>query len=284
MKFGITVGKDNQKAKDLSEKIKIFLKEKGHEATDDLTRSDLVISLGGDGTLIHSASANLELGVPIVGINLGKLGFLTACEADEWQEAVQKLIDGKYFISERMTLDASIEKRDEAHPRGVLQVSPRFHPAGEGSSSYRAVNEVVVKGLYRVVDLEVTVKNRKFLESSGDGVIIATQTGSTAYSLSAGGPIVDPELDCFVLTPVNAHGLPVPSVVLSPDDEVEIKVKEGENVSLIIDGQEHTKLEEGSIVKVNKGKHRVKLVYFEEHHIIAALNAKFGLANRLSDK
>lgn len=283
MKFGIAVGKDNQKAKDLSEDIENYLNEKDHTVSfDEFARADFIVSLGGDGTLIHAACANLELGVPIVGINLGKLGFLTACEADDWQESIQKLIDGKYFISERMTLEASVEKLDKAHPRGVLQVSPRLHPAGEGSGSYSAVNEVVVKGLYRVVDLEVTVKNRKFLESSGDGVIIATQTGSTAYSLSAGGPIVDPELDCFVLTPVNAHGLPVPSVVLSPDDEVEIKVKEGENVSLIIDGQEHTKLEEGSIVKVNQGKHRVKLVYFEEHHIIKALNAKFGLASRLT--
>lgn len=282
MKFGIAVGKDNQKAKDLSKRIESHLKEKDHTVLfDEFKGADFIVSLGGDGTLIHAACANLELGVPIVGINLGKLGFLTACESNEWQEAVQKLIEGKYFISERMTLEASVEKLDKAHPRGVLQVSPRLHPAGEGSGSYRAVNEVVIKGLYRVVDLEVTVKNRKFLESSGDGVIIATQTGSTAYSLSAGGPIVDPELDCFVLTPVNAHGLPVPSVVLSPDDEVEIKVKEGENVSLIVDGQEHTKLEEGSVVKVNKGRHRVKLIYFEEHHIIRALNAKFGLGGRL---
>lgn len=283
MKFGIAVGKDNQKAKDLSERIEDYLKEKGHEVLfGDFSGADFIVSLGGDGTLIHAACASLELEIPVVGINLGKLGFLTACEADEWQESIQKLIDGKYFISERMTLDASIEKLDKAHPRGVLQVSPRLHPAGESSGSYRAVNEVVIKGLYRVVDLEVTVKNRKFLQASGDGVIVATQTGSTAYSLSAGGPIVDPDLDCFVLTPVNAHGLPVPSVVLSPNDEVEITIKEGENVSLIIDGQENKKVEVGSVVKINKGKHRVKLIYFEDHHIIRALNAKFGFAERFS--
>ena len=266
MKFGIVVAKNNKKAEDISAKVKKFLEGKGHESLEeDLIRSDLIITLGGDGTLIHAACANLELGVPVVGINLGKLGFLTACEADDWQKAIEDLISGKYFVSERMTLEASIGQSSIVNRQSTI---------------FRAVNEVVIKGMYRVVDLEVTVKSKKFLESSGDGVIIATQTGSTAYSLSAGGPIVDPQLDCFVLTPVNAHGLPVPSVVLSPNDEIEIKVKEGENVSLIIDGQEHRNIEEGNIVKVIKGHYRVKLIYFEEHHIIRALNAKFGFAFR----
>lgn len=282
MKFGIVVGKDNQKAEDLKSKIQAYLVQKGHKVSfDEFKGADFIVTLGGDGTLIHAACTNLELGIPVVGINLGKLGFLTAAEADDWQEALNKLIDGKYFISERMTIEAEVVEGSELLAAGK-RLTRNQKPVT--SYKYRAVNEVVIKGLYRVVDLEVTVKRQKFLESSGDGVIISTQTGSTAYSLSAGGPIVDPELDCFVLTPVNAHGLPVPSVVLSPDDEIEIKVEEGENVSLIIDGQEHTKLEEGSVVKVNQGKHRVKIVYFEEHHIIRALNAKFGLANRLSDK
>lgn len=280
MKFGIVVGKDNKKAKDLGVKIEDFLWEKGQEAvTEGFKGADFIVTLGGDGTLIHAACANLELEIPVVGINLGKLGFLTACEAEDWQEAVQKLIDGKYFVSERMTLEAEVVSGSELRVTGKPETSNQ-KPAT--SNVFRAVNEVVIKGLYRVVDLEVTVKRQKFLEASGDGVIVATQTGSTAYSLSAGGPIVDPDLDCFVLTPVNAHGLPVPSVILSPNDEIEISIRDGENVSLIIDGQEHTKVEVGSVVKVNKGKHRVKLIYFEENHIIKSLNAKFGLADRFS--
>ena len=268
MKFGIAVGKDNKKAQDLSSEIEGFLKENGHEVVfANFNGVDFIVALGGDGTLIHAACANVELNVPVVGINLGNLGFLTACEAHEWKEAIGNLLDRKYFVSERMTLDASIEKQETGNKQ---------------QETFRAVNEVVIKGMYRVVDLEVTVKNRKFLQASGDGVIIATQTGSTAYSLSAGGPIVDPDLDCFVLTPVNAHGLPVPSVVLAPGDEIEIKVKVGENVSLIIDGQEHSKVEEGAVVRVKRGKHRVRFVYFDEHHFIKALNAKFGLADRFT--
>lgn len=268
MKFGIVVGKNNKKAEDLSGEIEGFLKEKGVEVEfGDFSGADFIISLGGDGTLIHTACANVGLGVPIMGINLGKLGFLTACEAADWKEALNKLIDGKFIVSERMTLEASI---------GQLSIDNRQ------STIFRAVNEVVIKSLYRVVDLEVTVGNQKFLTATGDGVIVSTQTGSTAYSLSAGGPIVDVDLDCFVLTPVNAHGLPVPSVVLSPEDEIEIKVKKGDNVSLILDGQEHTKIEEGSVVQVRRGEHRLKLVYFNEHHFIKALNAKFGLADRFT--
>ena len=148
--------------------------------------------------------------------------------------------------------------------------------------TFRALNEVVVKGMYRVVNLGITVNGQKFLNTAGDGVIVSTQTGSTAYSLSAGGPIVDPEVDCLLITPVNAHGLPVPSVVLSPEDEVSVKVIKGNDISLIIDGQDHVEVKTGDEIKISKGKHRVKLLYFDKHQFLKSLNAKFGLASRLA--
>ena len=259
MKFGIVVGKDNSKAEDLFKKMESYLVEKGHEVvSENLKGADFIITLGGDGTLIHTACTNLELGIPVVGINLGKLGFLTAAEADDWQEALNKLIDGKYFISERMTLEAQL-----------------------GGKKFRALNEVVVKGAFRVVDLMITVNGREFLSPSGDGVIVSTQTGSTAYSLSAGGPIVDPDLDCLLVTPVNSHGLPVPSVVISPDDEVEIVVLEGEDISLIVDGQAHEIIKIKDKININRGEFRVKLGFFNEHQFLKSLNSKFGLASRL---
>lgn len=260
MKFGIVVGKDNKKAEDLQDKIQAFLAEKGHEVLlDDFKGADFILTLGGDGTLLHAACANLELGIPVVGINLGKLGFLTASEADDWEEALQNLIDGKYFVSERMTLEVET-----------------------GNKKHRALNEVVIKGAFRVVDLVLTVNGREFLSPSGDGVIISTQTGSTAYSLSAGGPIVDPDLDCILVTPVNSHGLPVPSVVLSPDDEVETVVLEGEDISLIVDGQAHESIKVNEKIKVSRGEFRVKLGFFNEHQFLKSLNSKFGLSDRLS--
>lgn len=260
MKFGIIVGKNNPSAEELSEKIRVYLGQKNLQIEKNIEKSDVVISLGGDGTLIHSACEHANLGVPFVGINVGTLGFLTAEEGNNWQKAINLLILGKYIVSERLTVEARIDRGKE----------------------YRAVNEIVVKGMYRVVNLEIFVNEQKFLTSLGDGVIIATQTGSTAYSLSAGGPIVDPELNCFLITPVNAHGLPIPSVVLSPEDKVEIKLIDGEDVSLIIDGQEHTKVSKGQSVNVSKGANQVKLVYFDKHHFLRSLNAKFGLSGRLS--
>lgn len=254
MKIGIVAG-ENPRAKELSKEIKAYITDKGQEAVSEFNDAEAVIVLGGDGSLIHTTCEHIELGIPFFGINMGTLGFLTASEGDNWQEAVDKILSGDYVISERMTLE---------------------------SDDFRALNEIVVKGIYRVIDLDILVSGEKFMNIVGDGVIISTQTGSTAYSLSAGGPIVDPEVDCILVTPVNAHGLPVPSVVLSPDAVVEVKINKGTDISLIVDGSEHMKVEEGKSVKVTRGKHRVKLGYFDKHQFLKALNKKFGLASRSS--
>jgi NAD+ kinase len=267
MKFGIVSSKDIKKTQELSEKLREFLGQKGQEVVDDLIRAEVVVTLGGDGTLLHGSCKNIELGVPFVGINLGNLGFLTAAEVSRWQEAMQQIIDGKYFISERMTIEATIGQSSIVNRQSTI---------------YRALNEIVVKAAYRVVTLEITVNGEKFLNISGDGVIVSTQTGSTGYSLSAGGPIVDPDLDCFLITPVNAQGLPVPSALLSPKDEIEVKVIKGDDVSLIIDGQVHIHISQGQSVKIKRGEYRVKLMYFDKHQFLKSLNSKFGLAARLA--
>lgn len=266
MKFGIISSKDIKKTGEIASGVEKSLVGGGQEIARDLKDAELIITLGGDGTLLHAACEHIELGVPFVGINVGTLGFLTAAEADEWQEAIEKIIKGEYFVSERMTIEASIQNSKHQTP------NPKF----------RALNEIVVKGMYRVVNLEITVNGQKFLNTSGDGVIVATQTGSTAYSLSAGGPIVDPEVDSLLITPVNAHGLPVPSVVLSPNDEISVKVVRGNDVSLVIDGQEHEEVKMGDEIKIVRGKNRVKLVYFEKDQFLKSLNAKFGLSSRLA--
>ncbi|MBI2012709.1 NAD(+)/NADH kinase [Candidatus Curtissbacteria bacterium] len=275
MKFGIVykeekeaAGKSAKTAKDFAKRATEFLKKKGHEVLGekDLKASEVIVTFGGDGTLIHKACEYAPLGVPFVGINTGRVGFLTTAEAGDWQKALEKLSRGEYLISKRMTIEASLSRRTTNDKR---------------LTTFRAVNEVVIKGLYRVVDLEVNVGDEKLLRVLGDGVILSTQTGSTAYSLSAGGPIVDPNLDSILVTPINPIGLPIPSVVLSPDDQILIKALKGDDMSLIIDGQEHTKLSEGEEVRVNKGKYNVKFGYFSKNHFLHALNAKFGLAGRV---
>src|SRR3990167_9150542 len=165
MKFGIVVAKENSQAERLADKITNYLKSKGHDVSDKgLTKSDLILTLGGDGTLLHAACENVGLEVPFVGINVGTLGFLTAAEIDDWQEAIDKLISGKYVVSERMTMEASIEPETRNLPR---------RQAGQKlETKYRALNEVVVKGMYRVIKLEINVNGQKFLEIVGDGVIV----------------------------------------------------------------------------------------------------------------
>ena len=260
MKIGIVFKAGNKKAGDLAEVIEKYLGDKQVEVVGEsnLAGADYILSLGGDGTLIHKACEHAHFGATFVGINTGNLGFLTAVDEADWKKAVDAVLGGKIYVSERISLIVKI-----------------------GKEEFTAVNEIAIKGLYRVVDLSVSIKGEDFLRISGDGVIVASQTGSTAYSLSSGGPIVDPDLDALLVTPINPIGLPIPSVVLSPKKEVEVEIVKGKDVSLIIDGQEHTKISQSEIVRVWRGKDRVKLGYLSRHHFIGALNAKFGLAGRL---
>ncbi len=261
MKFGVVYKEENKKAQELAKKAIDFLKKNGHQVFGEkkLKESEIILTFGGDGTLIHTACKFAPLNIPFVGFNTGNLGFLTAAEANDWQSALEKLISSDFFISKRMTIEASVK------------TNPKF----------RSVNEVAIKGLYRVINLQIEVNGEKFLRTLGDGVIVSTQTGSTAYSLSAGGPIVDPDLDCLLVTPVNPIGLPIPSAVLSPDDEIKVEIIRGDDVSLIVDGQVHTKLIEGQKVKIKRGQHYIKLGYFDQNQFLKSLNAKFGLASRI---
>ncbi|MCR4325128.1 MAG: NAD(+)/NADH kinase, partial [Candidatus Curtissbacteria bacterium] len=267
-KFGVVAAKDNTKAQDLAKEVASYIEGKGHDVVDEANLSEVeaVITIGGDGTLLHVSCANMELNVPFIGINEGTLGFLTAAEGKDWQEVVDHVLEGNYEVSESMTIEANLEPETR---------NRKFE-------TFRALNEIVVKSAYRVVNLEVFVNGQKFLNISGDGVIISTQTGSTAYSLSSGGPIVDPQIDAILITPISAHGLPIPSVVISPENTVEVKVIAGDDVSLIIDGQQHESVSKGQSIKVSKGKSRVKLGYLDRDHFLKALNAKFGLASRLT--
>src|SRR3989344_4305773 len=175
MKFGIVVKKGHRKGEELVSKVRPYLKSKGHDVLDEknFKSADYILTFGGDGTLIHTACEYIELGIPLVGINTGNLGFLTAIESNQWQEAIKNLISGKVFLSERITIEAQISGSKEV---------------------FRAINEAAIKSYFRMSELSISIDDGRFLRVLGDGVIIATQTGSTAYSLSSGGPIVDSTL------------------------------------------------------------------------------------------
>ncbi len=261
MKFGIVYKLGNEKAHEAVERAQKFLLSKGHQVfgEDKIKNAQTILTFGGDGTLIHKSSQFAYLGVPFVGINTGNLGFLTAVEEKDLEKVVEYVASGKLYLSERITLEVQISGSSKRHV---------------------AVNEAVIKGSYRVAELKIHVNGEEFLKVLGDGVIVATPTGSTAYSLSSGGSIVDPEINSLIVTFINPIGLPIPSVVLSPDNEIEIELVRGDDVSLIIDGQEHEKLIVGQKVKIIRGKHSVKFGYLDKHQFLKSLNAKFGLANR----
>jgi NAD+ kinase len=232
-------------------------------AADILDRAELVVVLGGDGTLISVARLVGERDLPIFGVNLGSLGFLTEITLDELYPALASCLKGDYRISERMMLSATVE-RD-----------------GELIGENRVLNDVVInKGaLARIIDLETTVNDNYLTTFKGDGVIISTPTGSTGYSLSASGPILYPELDCFVISPICPHTLTNRPIVVGSDAIITFELKcINEDVCLTLDGQVGMKLMCGDVIRVAKSKQRTRLIisYSRDYFEILRTKLKWG--------
>jgi len=194
--------------------------------------SDALIVFGGDGTLLSIARLIGENRCPILGVNLGSLGFLTEVTRDESLDSINELISGRYRISRRALLDVRLNRK------------------GKEIASYRSLNEAVVnKGaLARIITLETFCGEDLIANFTADGIIIATPTGSTGYSLSAGGPILVPTQELIVLTPICPHILTSRSLIVPAESEVRVKLKGGEDVMLTIDGQVGTKVLPGDEV------------------------------------
>lgn len=222
---------------------------------------DLVISLGGDGTLCRAAREFSPYHIPLLGINMGGLGFLTEIAASHAEQGLTKLINGKYRIEKRLMLEASIHRN-----RKKMNTS-------------LALNDVVITrdALSRIIELETFVSGEFITTYSADGLIISTPTGSTAYSLSAGGPIVHPNLEVILLSPICAHTLAVRPLIISQDDTVEIALEHpSSKVMLTIDGQIGFDLEDKDLVKVEKASCEVRLVRLEEKGFFKVLRKKLG--------
>jgi NAD+ kinase len=225
---------------------------------------DAVVSLGGDGTLLRAARSLVGTGTPLLGVNVGHLGFLTHATLEEIGPVLSSLSSGQYLLEPRFTL---------AVETGV---------AGE---SHRALNEVVVNkaGAARVARLELFVDDgedgeEELARFSADGVLVATPTGSTAYSLSAGGPIVEPSVDCLTVTPVAPHTLALRPVVLPPHLTVRIAPVEGESEMFVtLDGQESFPLPSGG-VRVYRSEDALQLVRFEGQSFFDTLRRKLRWA------
>ncbi len=226
---------------------------------------DLVIVLGGDGTLISVARLVGERNVPIVGVNLGRLGFLTEITRDELPEMLERLIADDYQISDRMMLDASIHRDDKV--------------VGE----FTVLNDVVInKGaLARIIDMETYVDGRHLTSYKADGLIISTPTGSTGYNLAAGGPIIYPDINSLLITPICPHMLTNRPIMVWSRSVIEIKVKfEDDVVFFTGDGQVGRKLLPGDRVKVRRSKSRTRLVSSPSKDYFEILRTKLNWGQR----
>ncbi len=225
---------------------------------------DLLVVLGGDGTLLSMARAVGDLGVPILGVNLGGLGFLTATPLDEMMAAVEALVSGQMAIEERMMLAARVRRRGEWLPTHV------------------ALNDVVIlkSAMSRIINLSVSVEGRHATAYRADGLIISTPTGSTAYSLSAGGPILFPLMDAVVLTPVCSHTLTNRPIVLPGHDRIEVILRSAQQVMLTLDGQVGVELEENDTVEIRQAASRIRLARFPHKDFFSVLRTKLKWGER----
>ena len=234
---------------------------------------DLLISLGGDGTLLRAARSIFGRGIPVLGINLGSLGFLTAVSGEGIEAGLRQVLGGRYAIEDRRTLEAEVRS-----------------PKGEVRAAYRVLNDIVVHnaGAAQVLRLDLWVGPEHDLDEigsfSGDGVILATPTGSTAYSLSAGGPILVPEMNCFLITPILPHTLAVRPLVVPGREEITVTALDRrEPLFLTADGQDGGPVGHLDRVVVRMGSVRIPLVRLPEHSFFATLRHKLNWAARPLD-
>jgi NAD+ kinase len=236
-----------------------FLPDSADLITEEI---DLLISLGGDGTLLRGARMIMHAHTPILGVNLGFLGFLTSIAPAELEGGLQKVLAGDYWLDTRFTLEAQVVDK-----------------TGNPGPTYLALNDAVLHkgGVARVIRLAVFIgKEREEIGSySADGIILATPTGSTAYSLSANGAIVVPTVDCILATPICPHSLGIRPLVLPPDEEIIIEVRApASQLMLTVDGQDGEPVNAGDYVVVRRSAATVPLVRFPGQSFFSTLRRK----------
>ncbi len=262
-----------------SKKKEVFLaKEQDKESgfyTDAATipkNTECAIVLGGDGTILQAAHDLLGYNIPILGINLGTLGFMAETELQNVWQALDALFDGDYVIEERMMLNAC-----------VLQSSNEIYSDKNCTS---ALNDIVItrSGFSRIIGVRIYVNGAFVNDFRGDGVIISTPTGSTGYNLSAGGPVVTPEAELTIITPICPHSLNARSIVVTSNDKVTIKIRESkktqeEEAIATIDGCRAIQLKAGDSIEIGKAVEVTKLIRVGKANFFHILRTKLGDAN-----
>ncbi len=231
-----------------------------HRFDREIQSADAIICFGGDGTILYTAKAATRAGIPVLGINIGTMGFMAELESSELDQ-LKRLANDDYTLESRMMLDVSVYR-----DRSII-----FHDIG--------LNDVVIsKGaIARIVHLSVSCDGVQAMECSGDGVIVATPTGSTAYSLSAGGPIVEPETESLLITPICAHDVVNRSIVTSHKRVISVEVTKNarRNAFLSVDGGKALKMNMGDTAVIKQSNLQTKLIRLKPHSFFDVVNMKF---------
>lgn len=232
--------------------------------------ADLVIVVGGDGSLLGAARELSRFGVPILGVNRGQLGFLTDIRPDDLEQGVGEVLSGKYIVEKRFLLDALVRRNGE--------------PIGTAS----ALNDVVLHPgkSTRMIEFELYIEGQFVYSQKSDGLIVATPTGSTAYSLSAGGPIMHPKLDAVVLVPMFPHTLSSRPIMIDGKAEIKIIIDEENEIYPLVscDGQQHITCAPGDVLTICKKPQKVTLIHPTNHDFYETCREKLGWAKNLRGK
>jgi NAD+ kinase len=228
----------------------------GIEAGQGLIGPDAIVAIGGDGTVLGAAAISLDLGVPVCGINVGRVGYLAEFEPGEIIDLANAIAANTFSVVEHATVGVEA-----------------------GGVTGLAVNDVVVEKVmsHRIIEVAVNINGERLASYRTDGIIVATPLGSTAYSLSAGGPVVSPDLDALILTPVAPHSLLSRAVVLAPDAVIEIVVTGDRPATINVDGGRLTSVESGQPITIKRGGTNVRFLSLERHPFPHAVREQFGL-------
>ena len=231
-----------------------------------INEADLIICLGGDGTILRLAGKMVSRVVPVLGVNLGSLGFLTEVKVEEVFDELKTLFGGQFEVENRL----------------MLSCGARKEKAGSVVRRFQALNDVVInrEGLTRYMMVDVKINSEPVTRFLGDGIIIATPTGSTAYSLSAGGPIVHPGLNEMIITPICPHAPAMRPMIVSADKKIEIKITcdaEKEKALLTADGQDNLEIDDHYIVEVGAAVNRFPLIKSSKRSYFSTLREKFKI-------
>lgn len=255
MKFALEVRSGRVAATQFAEEL-IGRIEKGGGAIVDDDRPDVVLAVGGDGTMLAAVRRSMAWDVPVLGFNLGTLGFLANAEPGEIESVVERLLSGSFEIENRTTVAATV-----------------------GGVTANGLNDVVVEKVdsTRLVSLDVSVDGEPFVTYQADGLVVATPTGSTAYSFSARGPLVDPRVDALVMTPVAAHSLFDRPLVLPTDSRIEVRVARDRVVKVNVDKSELGELGEDETVTITRGDRPARFVVLTNRPFPGLVKEKFRL-------